>query len=221
MKLFINEKLGEISLKIDRAEATTRVLVIAHGAGAGMMHPFLSGLAAELILGGTTCVRFNFPYMEQGRKAPGSQKDALFTWKAVTQKVAALFPKADLFLSGKSYGGRMASHLVAEDTEMKPKGIIYFGFPLHAPGKDSKDRASHLPTIEVPQLFLQGSKDKLANIDLISEVTRELELAHLETIIDADHSFNVPKKVGITQEEMLSKLAQKASQWMDHIALRS
>ena len=108
----------------------------------------------------------------------------------------------------------MASHLLAETEDLKVKGIIYFGFPLHAPGKDSTERASHLQAITQPQLFLQGAKDKLANVDLIKEVTNDLPNASLKVFEYADHSFHVPKKSGKTDEEILEQLSDEAAKWI-------
>ena len=220
MKLFLNQKLAEISLALDQGSKPERLLIMAHGAGAGMEHPFTATLAKEIAQAGTLSLRFNFPYMEKGRKAPGSPKEAVFSWNRVLDEVHRLYPELDVFISGKSYGGRMASHVMAEG-RLGVKGIIYFGFPLHPPGKEAKDRGDHLVSIDAPQLFIQGYKDKLANIDLISEVVTGISNADLQVIADADHSFNVPKRTGITKEQMMVNLARIANEWMDHIARRS
>ena len=182
MKLFLNDKLGEITYEISKANDSEAVLIMAHGAGAGMHHPFMHQLADSIADLGIQTIRFNFPYMEKGRKAPGSPKDAIFTWKAMIEEVASKFPKAKIFMSGKSYGGRMGSHLLAEESNLLVAGIIYFGFPLHAPGRDSKDRAAHLGGVKVPQLFIQGKKDKLANFEMITEVVDELPKARIHDI---------------------------------------
>jgi len=218
MKLFLNEKLGEISLTIDRSEGSHHVLMLAHGAGAAMDHPFMNQLAHAICSRAVNVVRFNFPYIEKGRKATGSQKDALFTWKHVISKCEELFPNESLFLSGKSYGGRMASHFLSEATDQSIRGIIYFGFPLHAPGKDTKDRALHLSSIQLPQLFIQGTKDKLANIDLMKEVIADLKDVQLELVEDGDHSFKVPKKSGVSQETIMTNIATATSKWIYQMA---
>jgi len=221
MKLFLGDKLGEISLEVHKAGHAENVLILAHGAGAGMNHPFIAELAKEIYVQGIHVVRFNFPYIERSRKAPGSQKEAILTWREVIEKVKQLFPGLNLFISGKSYGGRMASHLLAENYAKGACGIIYFGFPLHAPGRDSVDRASHLTSIGIPQLFIQGTKDKLANIGLIQEVVTGIPFCTLKIIEDADHSFNVPRRLGISQREMIKRLSSTANEWMNQIALRS
>jgi len=207
MELPLNENLGSITVESDEASDPVGVVIIAHGAGAGMHHPFMFDLSKEISSMGFHAVRFNFPYMEEGRKSPGSPKKNIEAWGLVIEHVHDKYPELPLFLSGKSYGGRMASHLLAENEIDYVKGIFYLGFPLHAPGKDSKDRADHLNKVQVPQLFLQGVKDKLANIVLMHEVVENLKKGSLIEIEAADHSFNVPKKVGISKREMIQRLA--------------
>ncbi len=214
MEVFLNDTLGKTSLEITESKAPRGLIILSHGAGAGMHHPFMVNLANEISAKDFHSARFNFPYMEEGRKSPGSPKKNIETWDLVINHIHSLHPDLPIFLSGKSYGGRMASHLIAEKEFDYVKGIIYFGFPLHAPGKDSKDRANHLGDISVPQLFLQGTKDKLANIVLMREVLTDLKKGKLVEIEDADHSFNVPKKLGISKEEMINQLANRATDFM-------
>lgn len=217
MKLFLNDKLGEISYEISNANDSELVLIIAHGAGAGMHHPFMHQLAEAIAKLGITTIRFNFPYMEKGRKAPGSPKDAIYAWKAMIEETTSKFPNAKILMSGKSYGGRMGSHLLADEGDLPVTGIIYYGFPLHAPGRDSKDRAAHLAGVNQPQLFIQGTKDKLANFEMINEVVNVLSKAEIHEIEDGDHSFNVPKRTGISKEEMINSLAKISVDWMQAI----
>ncbi|WP_420318896.1 alpha/beta family hydrolase [Ekhidna sp.] len=217
MELFLNDKLGKITVEVDEASNASSILIIAHGAGAGMHHPFMNKLSKGISENGVTAIRFNFPYMEQGRKSPGSPKSNIETWGLLVEHIASIYPGMSIFISGKSYGGRMASHLMAESATEKVKGIIYYGFPLHAPGRDSKDRADHLPRVSVPQLFLQGSNDKLANITLMKEVIDNLRNVELEVIDHADHSFNVPKKSGKTKDEILQFLINRSVEWISTI----
>ncbi len=214
MELFLNDKLGKISLTVEAPSEPEAIIIIAHGAGAGMNHGFMADISHRLVNLGLTVVRFNFPYMEQGRKSPGSPKGNIEAWKLVVEHIQSLHPDLSLFLSGKSYGGRMASHLLSEKLVENTMGIIYFGFPLHAPGRDSKDRAAHLPNVPVPQLFLQGTNDKLANIDLIDEVVKELPKGDLSVFEHADHSFNVPKKSGKAKDEIMQELAETTASWI-------
>lgn len=214
MELFLNDKLGKITLEIDEASNPVAVLIIAHGAGAGMHHPFMNNVGKGIADKGITTVRFNFPYMEQGRKSPGSPKANIETWGIVIEHIIDKHSSLPIFISGKSYGGRMASHLIAESTLPEVKGIVYFGFPLHAPGRDSVDRASHLVNIKVPQLFIQGTNDKLANLELMKEVTDSLNNVQLEIIEYGDHSFNVPKKSGRTKDEIITLIVNKSAEWI-------
>lgn len=214
MKLFLNDKLGEIDLEMDDAMPGTKVLVLAHGAGAGIYHPFMVDLAARFANEGINVIRFNFPYMSQGKKLPRSSKDDIETWQLVLSYVKQQMPNHEIYMGGKSYGGRMGSRYLALNHYNNVKGIIYFGFPLHAPGKDSKDRASHLSLIESPQLFIQGAKDKLANPELMLEVMGELKNAEMQIIEHADHSFKVPKSTGTSADDMIRNLAVRSVQWI-------
>lgn len=215
MEWFINDQLGSVSYEIDEAPHAKAVLLIAHGAGAGMHHPFMAQLAGRIAEQGFHAARFNFPYMEQGRKSPGSPKSNIATWREAVRHTHSQYPRLPVFVSGKSYGGRMASHLLAEEGISDiVRGVIYFGFPLHAPGRDSKDRAAHLPQITQPQLFLQGERETLANQTLIEEVVADLSNAHMEIIDFADHSFNVPKKSGRTKEDVMDFLTTTSADWM-------
>ncbi|MEQ9424579.1 MAG: alpha/beta hydrolase [Cyclobacteriaceae bacterium] len=206
-------KLNGIWNKADKSFAS---IILTHGAGAGMEHPFMTNLAEQLALSGINVFRFNFPYIERGKRVPGSPKE---NQQAIIDAVKELEgSNQPLFVGGKSYGGRMASHCAADNAIQTVKGLVFFGFPLHAPGRDSKDRASHLADVGIPMLFLQGTGDKLANIDLISEVNDELgSKATLKTFQSADHSFKMPKKLGIDQLSMTRQLADQTQLWMKSI----
>ena len=214
MELFLNDKLGKISIEIEEASIPKAMLIVGHGAGAGMHHPFMVTLANEFAAKNVSTIRFNFPYMEQGRKSPGSPKANIETWRYVIEHISNEYAGLPIFISGKSYGGRMASHLLAEDNVCPAKGIIYYGFPLHAPGRDSKDRANHLSSIKVPQLFLQGSKDKLANLGFMEEVIGGLSNATMKVIDEADHSFNVPKRSGKTKDDVMEFLTTSSEEFI-------
>ena len=213
MELFLNDKLGKIECIVEKSSEPKAFMIFSHGAGAGMHHSFMKAVSASLVEQDIAVARFNFPYMQQGRKSPGSPKSNIEAWKLVVEHIQST-TDLPIFLSGKSYGGRMASHLLAEKLVDNIAGLIYFGFPLHAPGRDSKDRAAHLSEVIVPQLFLQGSNDKLANLEMIKEVVSELSEAEIAVYDHADHSFNVPKKSGKTKEEMMDELVSKAATWM-------
>ena len=216
MELFIDDKLGKISYQIEKSGTSDPILILAHGAGAGMDHPFMKHLSSEISKRGINVVRFNFPYIEQSRKAPGSPKHAIKTWEQIIARIKEEHKNIPLFISGKSYGGRMASHLLAAQPELKVRGIIYFGFPLHAPGRDSKERASHLTSVQIPQLFIQGTKDKLANFEMINEVVDTLASAKIHKIESGDHSFKVPKSIG-NQETLIAEIAEESVKWIKSI----
>lgn len=213
MELYLNEKLGKISYQINDTPIASAVLILAHGAGAGMDHPFMEWLAQKICEKGVSVIRFNFPYKEMGKKAPGSPKDAILTWSGMIRETQKLFHDKKLFISGKSYGGRMASHLLAANHELGVDGIIYFGFPLHAPGKEGMERADHLKDIKVPQLFIQGTRDQLANISLMKQVVSSLTLSKMKEIEAGDHSFKTPKSVA-SQEVIMDTLASVSVDWM-------
>lgn len=206
--------LGEVSILIEGPETPKWNLLLAHGAGAGMEHGFLAALSKALANLGFRVVRFNFPYKERGKKMPGSPNEAISSLQQMVKYVRERFPGQELVVSGKSYGGRMASHLLVQSGNLGVKGLIYYGFPLHAPGKPSTKRADHLSHVPVPQLFFQGTRDSLADISLIREVTASLEKATLIILDNADHSFKVPKTKGITAEGMSNQLASETANWV-------
>jgi predicted alpha/beta-hydrolase family hydrolase len=170
------------------------LLTMAHGAGAGMVHPFMEELATSLAEAGIATLRFNFPFMEKPKKGPPDRPPVAHkTIESVIVKSQKLFPALPLFVSGKSFGGRMTSQCIAASKEGGIKGIIFFGFPLHAPGKPSIERAEHLKNIKVPMLFLQGSRDEFAEWQLIKKVTATLKKATLVRIEGANHSYKAGK----------------------------
>ncbi len=199
-----------INALLTEASRPSALIILSHGAGAPMTHSFMESLSEALVQQNLSVLRFNFPYIDQGRKSPGSPKANINAWRAVAEW-SLNQNDVPILLSGKSYGGRMASHLLAEHSFDQVKGIIYFGFPLHAPGRDSKDRAAHLPNIQVPQLFLQGTKDALANSSLMKEVVNELPKSTLVEFENSDHSF---KTKGKKIEEVITQLAEETNRWI-------
>lgn len=164
--------------------------IVAHGAGAGMDHPFLTGFTAALHDQGFSTLRFNFPYVEQGRRMPGPASHAIVTWRAVADFARAQDADAPVWAIGKSYGGRMASMAVAEGMEVA--GLVYLGYPLHAPGKPEKPRAEHLPSIGVPQLFIEGENDPFIQpVSQFEEVVATCQDATVVWIEGGGHTFEV------------------------------
>lgn len=165
-------------------------VLIAHGAGAGKDHPFLIGFAVALAAQGCSTLRFNFPYVEQGRRMPGPAAHAIATWNAVVEFARAIDPAARMWAVGKSYGGRMASMAVAEG--LRVDGLVYLGYPLHAPGKPEKPRAKHLPAIGVPQLFVEGSNDPFIQpLEQFEGVVETCQDARVIWVDGGGHSFEV------------------------------
>ena len=208
ISVIVSKSIGKVSAKIIVARKAKYALLLAHGAGAGMDHPFMRVLAEELEKLSVTTVRYNFPFIENKKGRPDPPAVAAKTVEAVASKVVALFPKLPLFTSGKSFGGRMTSQWVSKENPTDVKGIVFYGFPLHPPGAPSIDRADHLQGIKVPLLFLQGTRDALANLDLMTSVCKKLPHATLITFEKADHSFKAGK------ENLIPKLAAFTVEWM-------
>jgi len=211
----ISEEIGVTSALYIRPVKPKFLLVLAHGAGAGMEHPFMETLAQFLAENKVATLRFNFAYMENGKKIPDRPKKALPAILAAIKQAKKLAKGLPVLIGGKSFGGRMCSQLAANEELTGVKGIIYFGFPLHAIGKPSMDRAEHLSEIPQPQLFLQGTRDTLAEINLIKKVCKKLKRAKLEIFEGGDHSFKMLKKTGISHEEVIEKLAKTAASFFN------
>ena len=200
---------GQVSGLWQKGVNPFAVMVLAHGAGAGYNHPFLEDLSDGLAEKGMSTLRFQFPYMEAGKRRVDSKNKCLQVLWAAEQKLAELAPGMPYFFGGKSFGGRMASHGCAEN-KISPRGLIFYGFPLHPPKKPGSDRADHLMEIDVPMLFLQGERDALATPELLTEVNAKLgALSHLVFFEDGDHSFKVRKRSGLDQGEVFSRLQEE------------
>jgi len=209
VKLFVSESIGSVSAELIAPDKPASVLSLAHGAGAGMNHPFMKSMAAELAGVGIASLRFNFPFAEQKKNRPDFPAVAHKTIEAALIKTHELFPGLPLFASGKSFGGRMSSQYLSAGGLDFVKGIVFLGFPLHPAGKPSTERAEHLSGVQVPMLFLQGTSDTLAEWALIEQVTRKLDLATLQKIEGADHSFKKGK------ENLIPMLALDTMRWID------
>lgn len=189
--------------------------VFAHGAGAGMTHPFVADFAAGLAERGVATIRYQFPYMERGSKRPDTPAIAQATVRAAVDEAAVRLPGVALFAGGKSFGGRMTSQAQARTPLPGVRGLIFVGFPLHAAGKPSRERAEHLFNVRCPMLFLQGTRDELAEVGLITQVTRDLgPLATLQFFDDADHSFHVRARSGTTDADVRRQLVDTATDWI-------
>ncbi len=188
--------------------------VLAHGAGAGMTHPFMAAVAEGLAKRGIATLRYQFPYMERGSKRPDTPKLAQATVRAAVAEAAKRLPDMPLFAGGKSFGGRMTSQAQAAEPMPGVRGLIFLGFPLHPAGKPSDERAAHLTEVKVPMLFLQGSRDDLAHLDLLQPLVKRLgRRATLQVFEDADHSFHVPARSGRKDAEVLSEALDAIAKW--------
>jgi uncharacterized protein len=189
--------------------------VLAHGAGAGMAHPFMAAIANELGSRDIATLRYQFPYMEKGSRRPDTPKLAHATVRAAVAEAGRRLPGLALVAGGKSFGGRMTSQAQAAEPLPGVRGLAFLGFPLHPAGTPSSDRATHLFDVRIPMLFLQGTRDELAQLPLIEALARDLgPRAFLELVADADHSFHVPKRSGRTDAQVIASLADTLTQWI-------
>jgi uncharacterized protein len=192
--------------------------VLAHGAGAGMRHPFMAAVAAELAQRGIATLRYNFPAMERGAKRPDRPELAHATVRAAVAAAQHLAPKLPLIAGGKSFGGRMTSQAQSISPLPGVRGLAFLGFPLHAAGRPSQDRAKHLFDVKIPMLFLQGTRDTLAAPDEIEPLCRALgRRATLKMFADADHSFHVPARTGRKDAEVRGEVLDALAAWIDRV----
>ena len=210
-KLKVSPAVGVVSAKYIVPDKPTCIFTLAHGAGAGMDHSFMETLADALSKVGIATLRFNFPFAEHKKGRPDSPAIAHMTIDAAIQKARELNPKLPLFASGKSFGGRMSSQYLAAHPDSPVNGMIFYGFPLHPSGKPSTERADHLKTLKIPKLFLQGSKDTLANWELIKTVCESLPKATLIKFEGADHSFKAGKN------DVMTLLVNETKKWVEKI----
>lgn len=210
------EKVGKVSALLLQPRAAVALLVFGHGAGAGMRHPFMQNMAVRLAARGVATFRYQFPFIEKGTRRPDSRATLLETVCSAVEAAKEVATGLPLIAGGKSMGGRMTSLVAAEGRIAQIKGIVFFGFPLHATGNPSSNRGAHLADVKVPMLFLQGTRDKLAELDLIRPLCGHLEKrATLHIVEGGDHSFHVLKRSGRTDEEVLEELAETAGLWID------
>ena len=180
-----------------------------------MHHAFMAAMASGLVARGIATLRFQFPYMEQASKRPDSASVAQAAVRAAVREAATRLPNVPLFAGGKSYGGRMTTQAQADEPLPGVRGIVLVGFPLHPAGKPSITRASHLADVELPMLFLQGTRDALADLDLIREVTGKLaSRATLHIVAGGDHSFHVLARSGRNDQQVQEELLDTMAGWM-------
>jgi hypothetical protein len=220
--------LQPVTITIDDAQRVSGLLlvppkaracyVLAHGAGAGMGHPFMASVAEGLAGHGVATLRYQFPYMERGSNRPDAPKLAQATVRAAVAEMSRLAPDLALIAGGKSFGGRMTSQAQAASPLPGVKGIAFLGFPLHAPGRASEERGKHLFDVQIPMLFLQGARDQLADPELLQPLVKQLGArATLKLFPDADHSFHVPARTGRKDADVRAEMLDALANWIDMV----
>jgi uncharacterized protein len=208
------ENHNEVDALLQLPTTATRLLVLAHGAGAGMHHPFMELLATELAAVNIATLRYQFPYMQQSRRIPDAPAALTSTVAAAVQAAKKIASGLPLLAGGKSLGARMTSQAAAQNLLHEVLGLVFFGFPLHPPNRSSTKRAEHLSQVQLPMLFLQGTRDTFADLPLLHPICANLApRATLHPIDQADHSFHVPKRSGRTDAEILRELAATTANW--------
>ena len=209
LSLTVSPEIGNVSAELIAPEKPICVMTLAHGAGAGMNHEFMVTISKALAEKDIATLRYNFPFMENKKGRPDSPAVAHKTIEAAISKAHEVLPGLPVFVSGKSFGGRMSSQYLATQPAAEVKGIVFIGFPLHQSGKPSIERAEHLKNVVVPMLFLQGTRDELASYDLIEKVCASLKLATLITIEGANHAFKAGKK------DLMPIITNATRSWID------
>ena len=210
----VGEREGEVSALLLKPEGARLLYVLAHGAGAGMRHPFLESMAGRLAERGIATLRYQFPYMERRARRPDPPAVAEATVRAAVEEAARTAPGVPLIAGGKSFGGRMTSSAQASAPLPGVRGLVFLGFPLHPPGRPGDERAKHLSQVHIPMLFLQGTRDDFADLKLLQPLVQRLGgLAMLHLVRDGNHSFKLPKRAGKTDTEVMAELVDAIVEW--------
>lgn len=214
LRFHATDRWGDVSALWLRPRGAHAAVSLGHGAGAGMQHRFMASVAELLAAEGVATFRYQFPYIERGSRYPDAQRILLETVRSAAAEAARRARGLTLLAGGKSMGGRMTSISAAAEPLRRVSGLVFLGFPLHAPGRPAGDRADHLSDVSVPMLFLQGTRDKLADLSLLRPVCEGLgPTASLHIVEDGDHSFHVPKRAGRPEQEVLGELARTISEF--------
>ncbi len=216
--IHVSDTAGDVSALVAEPRGAWAGYVLAHGAGAGMRHPFLEDVATHLFDAGVATLRYQFPYMEKRAHRPDPPAVAERTVVAAVAAASSELDGMALFAGGKSFGGRMTSQAASREPLPGVRGLVFLGFPLHAPGRPSITRAAHLSKVKVPMLFVQGTRDDLASLDLMRDVCASLGArATLHVVADGDHSFKVLKRSGRTQAEVMAEIRDTTTAWMRRV----
>jgi predicted alpha/beta-hydrolase family hydrolase len=219
LRIPVSETLGDVAGLLCLPSGATLLYVLAHGAGAGMRHPFMEQIATTLAERKVATLRYQFLYMENGQRRTDSPAVAVAVVRAAVEAARRAAPGLPLIAGGKSFGGRMTS--TAQSLAPLPgvSGLAFLGFPLHPPGNPGVTRADHLRQIEIPMLFLQGARDEFADLSLLRRVLRKLGArATLHVVKDGDHSFKVPKRTGRSPESVQAELGDTLARWWESMA---
>src|SRR6266851_340003 len=209
---------NDVSALLLRPLAARACFIFAHGAGAGMTHPFMELVASGLCDRGIATLRYQFPYMEKASRRPDPPAIAHAAVRAAVEEAARCCPGLALVAGGKSFGGRMTSQAQAIAPLAGVRGLAFFGFPLHPAGKPSSDRAKHLADVKIPMLFVQGTRDSLAELKLLEPVVKSLgRSATLHRVEAADHSFHVPARSGRNDREVMNEILDAFAGWVGAI----
>jgi predicted alpha/beta-hydrolase family hydrolase len=209
---------GPVSALWSRPEDARAAFIFGHGAGAGMRHAFMESVTGRLGRAGIATFRYHFPYMEAGRKAPDRAPVLMRTVRSAVAEAGHLAADLPLFAGGKSMGGRMTSAAAAEEPLPRVRGLGFFGFPLHAPGKPGTERGGHLGDVGLPMLFVSGDRDKLADLELLAPLLRSVQPAPtLHVVEGADHGFHVLKRSGRTDVQVLDEICGRFVRWVDDV----
>jgi len=209
----------QVSALFDRPHSARAVLVLAHGAGAGMEHPSMQSIASGLSERGIATLRYQFPYMERKSRRPDPPALCHATVRAAVAEVSRWVPDVPLFAGGRSFGGRMTSQAQAQAPLPQVRGLVFFAFPLHPAAQPGTDRATHLFDVGLPMLFIQGTRDELADVRLLGALTARLGThATLHLMEDADHSFHVPARSGRKDSEVREEFLDFLSEWLERLA---
>ena len=207
-----------VSALFERPSTPRAVFVLAHGAGAGMEHPSMQAVATGLLARGIATLRYQFPYMERKSRRPDPPALCHATVRAAVAEAARLAPDLPLIAGGRSFGGRMTSQAQAQAPLERVRGLVFLAFPLHPAGRPGTDRAAHLQEVGIPMLFIQGSRDELADIGLLRPVVQRLGArATLHLLEDADHSFHVPARSGRKDSEVREDAWDAVSAWLERL----
>jgi predicted alpha/beta-hydrolase family hydrolase len=218
-RFLATQSSGDVSSILVRPAAASALYVFAHGAGAGMRHAFMEAVAGRLAAAQVATFRFNFPFTESGRGGPNPEPVLLKTVRAAVAEATRLAPGLPLFAGGKSMGGRMTSRAAAAESLSGVLGLAFFGFPLHAPGKRSDERGAHLAEVGLPMLFLQGARDKLADLELLQPLlARVRPRPVLHVVEEADHGLHVPKRTGLSDDDVIDGLCSTLAAWSAAVA---